>query len=286
MEIFLDCLPCMMKQALEASRMTTQNVELQEKIMDESIKIVAEHKQYKCSPDLGRAIHQIVKKYTDCPDPYKNTKEKDIAAAKKVYPFLKSFLNNKGNSLYWALKIAATGNIIDSAIYNNLNIEDCIDIELEKEFKICDIEIFEDKLRTAGSLLIIGDNAGETVFDKVLAEHLPQLEITYAVRNAPILNDATVNEAYDSGLGDCTRIISTGCNAPGTILEECSTEFIHILKSADIVISKGQGNFESLSDENLDIFFLLKAKCLMVSQELGVDLNSFVLKYNKNENRS
>jgi len=280
MEIFLDCLPCMFRQALEASRMATDKLDLQERIMEDSIKILSDYKNYKSSPDIAKAIHHVVKKTTGVYDPYEKIKKRDVAAAKKAYSMLECFLQKKQNDLYWALKIAATGNIIDCAINNNINLEDCIEEELEKEFSVCDLELFENKLKTAKSLLIIGDNAGETVFDCILAQHLSFLDVTYAVRSEPIINDATVETAYASGLGDCTKIISTGCNAPGAILEECSTEFLNIFNSADIIISKGQGNFEALS-EGKQIFFLLKAKCPVISQKLGVDLNQYVFKNNE-----
>ncbi|MEZ4358021.1 MAG: ARMT1-like domain-containing protein [Eubacteriales bacterium] len=278
MEIFLDCLPCTLRQVLEASRMVTNDTKLQEKIMEESLKVLSNYKNFKCSPDMGRAMHNIVKKYTGVLDPYRKIKLRDMEEAKKVYPMLKRFLKEKDGSNYWALKVAATGNIIDSAIINIKDIESVVEEELERKFVVCDIDIFEEKLKTAKSLLILGDNAGETVFDKVFIENLPDINITYAVRSEPVLNDTTEKEAYDSGLGECTKIISTGCSAPGLILKECSNEFLNIFNTADIVISKGQGNFEALSDYNRKVFFLLKAKCPKISSMLDVDLYEYVFK--------
>ena len=228
-------------------------------------------------------MHQIVKRLAGVSDPYKTIKERDINAAKKVEPFLKHYLEQKQNKLYWALKIAATGNIIDSAIYSDLNIESSIEIELAKEFSICDISPLEEILKTAKSILIIGDNAGETVFDRVLIEYLAGYKITYAVRGEPIINDATLQDAYDSGLNDYADIITTGCGVPGAVLNECSTEFLSVFNSADIVISKGQGNFEALSDCRRPLFFLLKAKCTMIAARLSVNLNDYVFKYHRTE---
>ncbi|OCN02022.1 hypothetical protein A7X67_04625 [Clostridium sp. W14A] len=279
MEILLDCLPCMLRQALEASRLATDQTDLQEKIMEDSIRILLHYKEYKSSPDLCKAIHRAVKKHTCVKDPYAEIKKRDINAAKKILPDLLGFLKSKQNSLYWALKIAATGNIIDSAINNNGRMMECIEEELRKDFSICDLGHFQDKLKTAKSLLIIGDNAGETVFDRVLAERLFPLDTTYAVRSEPVINDATVEDAYASGLADYTKIISTGCSAPGAVLEDCSEEFLHTFECADIIISKGQGNFEALSGCGKPIFFLLKAKCEMISQKLGVCLNEYVFKH-------
>lgn len=177
MEIILDCLPCMLKQVLEASRMATDDTAVQEKILIEATGIISNYKKYGCSPELALEMHQTVKKHSKKLDPYDIIKSRDIKAAKEVYPFLKSFLQEKSDSLYWALKIAATGNIIDSAIYNNIDVKCCVKNELEKNFSICDIDSFENKLTKAGTVLIIGDNAGETIFDRVLAEYVLRFNV-------------------------------------------------------------------------------------------------------------
>jgi len=103
MEIFLDCLPCMLRQVLEASRMATDDIDVQEKILIEATDVLSNYKKYSCSPDLALAMHQTVKKHSQKLDPYDIVKSRDIKAAKKVYPFLKSFLHEKNHSLYWAL---------------------------------------------------------------------------------------------------------------------------------------------------------------------------------------
>lgn len=280
MDIFLDCLPCFLRQVLDASRMATGCIELQEAIMKDAIALISDYSKYRYSPEVGREMHQIVKKHTGVFDPYKEIKRKNIETALKIYPLLKHFLFRKSERLYWLLKIAAVGNVMDSAIYKNIDIEDCFERELEREFSVSDIEQFENRLKHAKSLLIIGDNAGETVFDRVLAEDFLYLDITYAVRSEPIINDATIEDARASGLDHCTRLISTGCNAPGLILDECSEEFLNIFNNADIVISKGQGNYEALSAQKRGIFFLLKAKCPVISDKLGVDVNDYVFKWN------
>ncbi|WHH59508.1 ARMT1-like domain-containing protein [Petroclostridium sp. X23] len=280
MEVYLDCLPCFLRQVLETTRMITNELDVQDKIMQDTIGLVLQYKRYKYSPELGRDMHNIIKKYTDIADPYKTIKEKSIELAEDLYPSLKHFLYRKyDNRLYWALKVSAMGNIIDYAINHHIDIKACIENELEKEFAINDIERFEKQFRNAKTLLIIGDNAGETVFDKVLIEDLLQLKITYAVRSEPIINDATYEDAYASGLSEHCNIISTGCNAPGLILEESSKEFSDIFRHADIVISKGQGNFETLSDVDREVFFLLKVKCPVVANLVNVDVNEYIFKH-------
>ena len=281
MEIFLDCLPCALKQVLEASRLATDRPELQENIIEESLKILKNYKKYRTSPEIVKDMHQTVKLITGVSDPYKSVKERDIRAAKEIYPFLKEFADNKHGKLYWAIKTSATGNIIDSAIYDTSNFKASLENELTKKFSSCALDIFTEKLKTSGNILIIGDNAGETFFDRILIEHLKGFRITYAVRSEPIINDATMQDAVDSGLNECAEIITTGCGAPGAILSQCGTNFLSVFDKADIVISKGQGNFEALSDCSRPLFFLLKAKCPMIAEKLNVDLNDYVFKYQR-----
>ena len=279
MDIYLDCLPCMLRQVLEASKMSTDNVDLHGKIMDEAINVLSQYKLYRNSPEVGRDMHRIVKAQTGVSDPYQKIKRNDIQTALRLLPKLKKFVVDKKDRIYWALKVAATGNVLDSAINSGYALEKIVNEELRKPFAICDIQVFEQQLKTAKSLLIIGDNAGETVFDCVLLEQFSHINLTYAVRSAPIINDATIEEAISSGVDRYARIISTGCDAPGVMIDECSEAFLDIFYRADIVISKGQGNYETLSDCDRDIYFLLKAKCSVLSELLGVGLNEYVFKF-------
>lgn len=276
MEIFLDCLPCFLRQVLEASRLATESEDIQHRIMKDAANIVADFESYRFAPELGREIHQLVSRYTDKDDPYYKIKRDSIKTALAIYPRLKRFIYEQEDRLYWALKAAATGNIIDAAISTDIDISNVVENELRKEFVAADLEHFRDRLAEAKNLLIIADNAGETVFDRVLIEELLYLDITYAVRSRPIINDATIKDAHDSGLSRVATLISSGCSAPGVILEECSEQFLNVFHSADIIISKGQGNYETLSEEQ-EVFFLLKAKCPVIAQRLGIDVNEYVL---------
>lgn len=279
MDIMLDCLPCLLKQSLDAVRKTTNDERVHKKVVLKTAELLSKYKEFECSPALCREIHNIVKQETGNSDPYFEIKQKDLAAAKRLYTSLNEFLSKKEDTLYWALKVGATGNNLDSAVYSNVDIKKCVGEELEKEFALCNTEAFKEKLKTAKSMLIIGDNTGETVFDKVMIEHLPKnLKVFYAVRNSPVINDVTEKEAIDSGLHKVATIISSGCNSPAAILSECSDEFLKIFNSADIIISKGQGNFEALSEEKGNLFFLLKAKCSAIAKKIGVPLGSYIFK--------
>jgi uncharacterized protein with ATP-grasp and redox domains len=130
------------------------------------------------------------------------------------------------------------------------------------------------------SLLILADNAAETVFDRVLIEHL-DLPVIYAVKSAPAFDDALYEDAIQSGVGQMAQIIPSGTPFPGTHLSSCTAEFRELFESAPLILAKGQANFETLSDVNRELYFLLKVKCEVVSQEINFPLGSLVLKHHK-----
>ena len=280
MEVFLDCLPCVLRQVLEASRLATDRFEVQEAIMQEATALLTEYRKFQNAPELGGRMHQIVKKHTGVNDPYREVKAENIRDALRVYPFLQQYLAEQTDKLYWALKIAATGNIIDAAIGNGSDFMKNLEEELVKRFAVCDLTRFQKELERAENLLIIGDNAGETVFDRLLMDYLSDLEITYAVRGEPVINDATVDDVRASGFDPRIKVVSTGTTTPGLILDECTEEFVNYFYQADLVISKGQGNYEALMEEKgRGFFFLLKAKCQQVAEILGVQVNDYVFKW-------
>jgi uncharacterized protein with ATP-grasp and redox domains len=283
MKIELDCLPCFLRQALEASRLASADESVQRRILKDAVTIIGDYDSYAYAPEVGRAIHNLVKQHTGLSDPYRELKQRNIELAKQVYPDLKHFLfHHREDWLYWTLKVAATGNVLDAAIYGEVQERELLRTELERKFAICDSVEFAKKLQTAKTLLIIGDNAGETVFDRVLAEQLLNLEIVYAVRSGPIINDTTIDEAYLSELDRHARIISSGCDAPGLVLSECKEDFQEEFYRADLVISKGQGNYETLTEVDREVFFLLKAKCPVITEDIGVTMGDYVFMSNKN----
>lgn len=281
MELVLDCLPCLLRQSLEAARMATEDEAVQGAIMDEAMQVLVSHRTFGCAPELAAAIHEIVKQRTGQEDPYQEVKARDVAAALRLEPLLRRFATGGPEVLLRALKVSATGNVMDSALHGNLDIEACVTAELDRPFAVCDLGPFEADLQNARTVLIIGDNAGETVFDKVLAEELSShCDVLFAVRDRAIINDVTAREAFAVGIDAHATVVSTGCAAPGAILDSCSAEFRALFDQADIVISKGQGNFEALSGAQRKMYFLLKAKCPKLANALGVDVGDYVMRLN------
>ena len=282
MKIFLECLPCLLRQALDAAKKASDDPAVHQETLDEALLILQNYRNFRNSPELTRYIHEIVKRKTGIKDPYAKSKTDDLQAAKILYPFLKEYLERNDNDLTCALKISAVGNVLDSAVYSDLDVEACIRREIDHPFALCEDGAIRQRLAKAKTVLIIGDNAGEAVFDRVLIERLQASAKTfYAVRGEPIINDVTVDEAICAGIDSVAQLISTGSKVPGTIVSDCSPAFQKLFWDADVVISKGQGNYETLSDESREIFFLLKAKCPMIANSLDVPLGGYVLKRNR-----
>ena len=123
----------------------------------------------------------------------------------------------------------------------------------------------------------LADNAGEIVFDRLLIEQLPIDRVTVAVRGYPVINDATLDDAETAGLTDIVDVISNGSDAPGTLLDDCSEAFRSRFEEADLIIAKGQGNYETLAQSPRPIFFLLRVKCPVVARDLDYPVGSMVV---------
>lgn len=294
MKTYLECISCFFKQALEAARMAGADDETQKKILDEVAKAIPEIKLSSTPPEMGKTIHDVVKKMTGQEDPYKELKEKANEQTLKIYPELRKKIESSEDKLLMALELAIAGNIIDYGTKNSLDVEKELTkilqreqsvIEDEKE-SIFDFKSFKDAVKGAGSILYIGDNVGETVFDCILLEEIkrifPEKEIIYAVREKPIINDALKEDAVKAGIDNFAEIISSGSEVPGTIIPLCSKPFIDIFKKADLVISKGQGNYETLSDEKRPIFFLFMAKCPVIARDVNCEVGEIILVCNHN----
>ena len=284
MRLQLDCLPCFLRQVLDASRLTGVSLEVQKALIKDVLSILKNFEKFNTPPELAREIHNLAKRYVENPDPYKEFKRKSIEMAKSVLNELKADmtkLNTKEERLAFAVKVSGIGNTFDAGVYSIRDFEKLvasIKNEIKKDFAVWHFNEFLSALKEAKKILIVGDNAGETVFDGLLAEELRDYgEVFYGVRGEPIINDATFEDAVESGLPDVAKVISTGCDFPGVTLKAASPEFKKIFEESDIVISKGQGNYESLSEEKKkNLFFLLKVKCPVIASHIGIGVGNYV----------
>jgi len=217
----------------------------------------------------------------DNDDPYKKSKVESNTLALELYPELKDYLKRSTNRLYDALKISVAGNIIDLGINKNYDLDASLKYSLDVGFSRDDYKRFVAKLDASDRVLIIGDNAGEIVFDRLLVEELIRMgkRITYIVKESPILNDATMDDARQARIDKIATVITTGSNYLGMPLSKISDGARKFLEESSLIISKGQANFETLEHEELArdrIFFLLKIKCECIGKVAGANLGDIV----------
>ncbi|MDP8257859.1 MAG: ARMT1-like domain-containing protein [Candidatus Aadella gelida] len=292
MKTYLECIPCFFRQALEAGIMAGADEIVRKKILDDVAFALPGFSLEASPPEMARIIHGIVKKHTGIEDPYKEIKRKSNITALGVYKRLKEKVKNSPDSLLGAIEVAIAGNIIDYGVKNTLNVDEEIDKILKDEDKAIkkekdscfEYKKFKDELEQASTIVYLGDNAGETVFDRVLMEEIKRIDenknIYYVVKAKPIINDALAEDAKESGIDSCAEIISSGSDAPGTILSICDKGFIELYKQADMIISKGQGNFEALSEPGRSVFYLFMAKCSVIAKDVGCEIGDIILRYN------
>ena len=279
MQTYLDCIPCFMQQALRVGRLSTDNENQIKKILDNVGCMIQDLPMESSPPEISMQMYNKIKEITNNPDPFADAKIDHIDKALKLYPHMEDILDESDDPLLDAVKISIAGNIIDLGAAKTFNIEEDILKSLHEDLKINDFPEFKKALKNSKNIVYLGDNSGEAVFDKLLIEQIGK-PMFFAVRKQPIINDITKKEAAMIGIDEVANVVSSGTSAPGTVLNTCNSDFIEILENADMIISKGQGNYESLSDTNYPIFFLLKAKCGVIARDIGVEEDSLILMKN------
>ncbi|MBN2034668.1 MAG: DUF89 family protein [Deltaproteobacteria bacterium] len=277
MKTYLDCIPCFFKQALFAARTATDDERKTKEVLDRVARLIPLLPLDSSPPETARLIYRAVREVTGVFDPFRIYKQRSIEKALSLYEELKSMVESSKDPLQTAVTLAIAGNVIDPGANPDFDIEEELKGIMIGTIPLNEYEFFRQSLKKAQTVLYLGDNAGETVFDRILIETIGKKTV-YAVRDIPVINDATIEDAQKSGIGKVARILSSGCDAPGTILERCSREFLEIFDGAEIIVSKGQGNFESLSGQwERPVFFLLKVKCPVIASHLGVKIGDMIL---------
>jgi uncharacterized protein with ATP-grasp and redox domains len=278
MKTFLDCIPCFMGQALRAGRAATSDEALLKELLDRVGCRIKDIPLDLTPPEIALMIYEDIREITGVDDPFSGAKKRHIEEALRIYPSMRERVLSSSDPLRTAVGIAIAGNVIDLGTGRHFDIENDIEAVIHHSFAIDDMDIFREKLAAADKVLYLGDNAGESVFDRLLVETLEK-PVTYAVRSRPVINDVTLEDALASGLGEAARIVSSGSPAPAVVPRLCSPGFMRTFNESPMIISKGQGNYEGLSGTGRPVFFLLKAKCPVIARDIGVKENDLILKY-------
>ena len=279
MKTYLECIPCIIDQTIKIARQLTQDEEKQELLLQKVLVTLSNISYQQSPPYLGREAHRVIRRVLDNHDPFLKLKREFNQVVRKLYPSLRDKVSNSSDPFACAIRLAIAGNIIDFGPPHHFELMKTIDQVLLKNPAIDDTASLKKDLEKASVILYLGDNAGETFFDKILIEQMPAGGIYYGVRGSPVINDATSEDAYYAGLDQVAKIISNGSDAPGTILEDCSEEFKNIFDRADLVIAKGHGNYETLNEvKGKKFYFLLMVKCKIIGRDLGCSVGDFVVK--------
>jgi len=294
MKTAIECIPCFFRQAIEAADLIGARDREKKAILDRVAQAVPEFPLSATPPEMGQRIHAIVREVAGSDDPYASLKRESHKQAMAVYGRCRDTIKRSRDALRTAVELAIAGNIIDFGARSFFDVGEEIEKILRREKREIKKEdggcfqygFFMEQLSSAHNILYLADNVGETVFDRLLIELIsaryPRKQICYAVRGFPVLNDAVAMDACNAGIDAYARIISNGYDAPGTILEKSSPAFRRLFRSADLIISKGQGNFESLSGRKRPrIFFLFMVKCKVVARQLNCEEGAIMLTSNR-----
>ncbi|OHB60089.1 MAG: hypothetical protein A2Y12_09080 [Planctomycetes bacterium GWF2_42_9] len=284
MQTYLDCIPCFIRQSLDAVKLATDNQKVQEQIIHHALDLAGKMDFCSSPPAMAQIIHRKIRTLVKNDDPYKQKKQHFNEFALSLFPKFKDLIANSEKPFEAAIRLAIAGNIIDLGVISSLGLPEAecvINNALIDSFDATEIGRFKTEAENAKDILYLADNAGEIVFDRFLIEQIGADKITFVVKGSAVINDATIDDSRAAGLTDIVKVIDNGDDAPGTILESCSKYFQERFKKADLIISKGQGNYETLSRVRQNIYFILKAKCPVIARDIGCEIGHMILQKSK-----
>lgn len=288
MNTSVECYPCMLRQALSICRLVGMDESRTKQVADSTMRLLIDSHLSLSPPEIGREIQALacaaVGQTPDSFDPYRDLKESTNRTALGYLDTLRELVSSSPDPFAAAVKVAAAGNIIDFGAkdHASVDIDDEVAAIPSLTFAVDDTAALRQQLAAAHRLLYVGDNAGEVVFDRVLLEHMreefPDLQMVFATRERPVINDATLHDAHEAGLDQVARLMSSGSIYPATMLERTSDEFRAEFDHADVIIAKGQGNFEGLCDiRDRRLFLILRVKCDRVARDVGTEVGKLVV---------
>jgi uncharacterized protein with ATP-grasp and redox domains len=262
--------------------MATPDTARQREILNRVMGLLMELRLDASPPEIARETHRLIRELSGNPDPYKDKKHHYNKRALALLPGLRAQVRKAEDPLEMAVRLSIAGNVIDfGAKASGFDFDREWKHADKARFGASDYEVFKADVVKARSILYLGDNAGEIVFDILLLEVLKQTSsahIAFVVRGEPVLNDATLEDARFVGLDRLVPVLDNGNDAPGTVLSEVRPEVRKLFEAADVIIAKGQGNFETLNDAPGNLYFLFQVKCPVIGRSAGAEVGKYMLK--------
>jgi uncharacterized protein with ATP-grasp and redox domains len=280
MRTSLECIPCFVRQALDALRQVCDHDAEIERILKVVLTEIAVFDRALSPPDMGRVIHAVVRQELGHPDPYRAIKQRSTQEALRVMPQVRECIERSERPFHTAVRFAIAGNIMDYALTSTWDKDPLTETLAKAESQPMDegkMDELKQAIDQAETILWLADNAGETVFDRLLIERLSGKRIIYAVKQSPVINDAIRQDAVEAGLKPLVELIDNGTDAPGTVLSLCAPTFLEAFDRADVVIAKGQANFETLNEVDRDVYFLTQIKCAVIARHYGYAVGDWIV---------
>ncbi len=275
MRTYIECMPCFMNQLIRTGKMVELDDTALWQLMKRLARAMESFDPHDPPPKSAVQLYDLIANECGCRDPFEEIKKRSTRQALGLYEKLKRDIEQAPDPLEKAIRFSACGNVIDFGVASEYDLEAELESISDRPFAIWHMDHFRENLKRSDWVLYLGDNAGESVFDRLLIEIL-DIPVTFVVRDGPIINDVTEEDAEAAGIGKTASITSSGCRAPGTILEWCSSDFLEMFNTAPLIISKGQGNYETLAEQRRPIYFILKAKCNVVSRHLKCNIGDMI----------
>ena len=280
----LDCLPCFVNQALVAARRGTDDATVQEAIVKAVLRKLTTFDLNRPSPEMGAFIDRTVATTIGREDLYLSEKQRFNALMKSHLPAIRKMVETAPDPFETAARAAIAGNLIDFTAPGGKTdssfesvFTDLLHRPMSRVGGADAVRRLKSAAKAARRILYLADNAGEIVVDRLLVEQLPMQKVTMVVRGGPVANDALMEDAEFAGLHELVEVIDSGLRIPGTIVSDAPKSFQKIFKEADLVISKGQGNFETIEFEPDRIFFLFVIKCRAVADQIGAAMGEMII---------
>jgi len=273
-----DCIPCIESYVLRTAKRVSEDDWLQRKVLLDSMDVLRSATYDRSPTEICHDVLKSALRMLGVTDPYRDLKKELNELAMPVAAKAESIIRDARDPLQASLLFACAANVLDVGVFASAAPSEIVDLAKNRSFEVDNYEQLKEDLEGAKSVLYVLDNAGEIAFDKLVVQQIVDKDVTCVVRHSPVLNDATREDADQVSLSKLCDIVDPGADLIGLPLDLCSAQFKELFNNSDVIITKGQANFETLEGASpKTVYFVLVAKCPVVAAVLGVKVGDFVL---------
>lgn len=277
------CVECIINQSKRVADAIDADEKLTRKIVEAVEKMAPGFSFEQSPPEVAVAVYEKMAQIAGKVDLYDEVKKISTYKAQEFVPYLEKEVSESPEALLTATKVAVAGNVIDLAAEYTFDLHEELEKIFHTDFAVNDFNKLQQRLSASSTLLYIADNAGEHIFDRIYIQTIlslyPNIEIYYMTRGKAIINDVTYEEAKEVGFDTLCHLVNSGVDTPGFVYDRANKVSQELFDSADMIITKGMGNYECLSDvKRENLFYLLKVKCNVVARSLEKNVGDIICK--------